>query len=314
MVARRPARHLDLLQGRDHMSFRQWARHEEGPMSDLQESRYFTVELPQASEPATVTLVGAGPGDPELLTVKAARAIAAARIVLYDHLVSRQVLELVPPGADLVYVGKERAFHSLPQEDIIELMLRLARSGRPVLRLKGGDPYIFGRGGEEAQALAEAGVPFEVIPGISAAQGAAASAGIPLTHRDHAARVLWVTGHLRVDATVTLDLDWPALARAGQTLVVYMGVASLPVLSAQLIHHGLDPQTPAAVIERATLPDQRTLVGTVQSLPDLAREGRVVAPALIMIGGVVSLHGILARCAAPVRDVAVALPEPARLA
>ena len=282
-------------------------------MSNLQETRYFSVELRQAAQPATVTLVGAGPGDPELLTVKAARAIAAARIVLYDHLVSRPVLELVPPGADLVYVGKESAHHTLPQGSIIELMLRLARSGRPVLRLKGGDPYIFGRGGEEAQALAEAGVPFEVIPGISAAQGAAASAGIPLTHRDHAARVLWVTGHLRAGATDTLDLDWPVLARAGQTLVVYMGVASLPVLSAQLIHHGLDPQTPAAVIERATLPEQRTLVGTVQTLPALAREYRVQAPALIMIGGVVSLHKVLARRAATVRDAPAALLEPVPL-
>lgn len=282
-------------------------------MSNLQETRYFSVELRQAAQPATVTLVGAGPGDPDLLTVKAARAIAAARIVLYDHLVSRPVLELVPAGADLVYVGKESAHHTLPQGDIIELMLRLARSGRPVLRLKGGDPYIFGRGGEEAQALAEAGVPFEVIPGISAAQGAAASAGIPLTHRDHAARVLWVTGHLRAGATDTLDLDWPVLARAGQTLVVYMGVASLPVLSAQLIHHGLDPQTPAAVIERATLPEQRTLVGTVQTLPALAREYRVQAPALIMIGGVVSLHKVLARRAATVCDAAAALLEPVAL-
>ncbi len=283
-------------------------------MSNLQETRYFTVELRQAPQPATVTLVGAGPGDPELLTVKAARAIAAARIVLYDHLVSRPVLELVPPGADLVYVGKESAHHTMPQEGIIELMLRLARSGRPVLRLKGGDPYVFGRGGEEAQALAEAGVPFEVIPGISAAQGAAASAGIPLTHRDHAARVLWVTGHLRAGTTDTLDLDWPVLARAGQTLVVYMGVASLSVLSAQLIHHGLDPKTPAAVIERATLPGQRTLVGTVQSLPALAREHRVSAPALIMIGGVVSLHKVLAPRAASVRDETEASLQLARLA
>ncbi|MBI3367545.1 MAG: uroporphyrinogen-III C-methyltransferase [Burkholderiales bacterium] len=256
--------------------------------------RHFSVELRPAPRPATVTLVGAGPGDPELLTVKAARAIAAARIVLYDHLVSKAVLELVPPGTDLVYVGKESAHHTMPQEGIIALMIHLAQSGRPVLRLKGGDPYIFGRGGEEAQALAEAGVPFQVIPGISAAQGAAASAGIPLTHRDHAARVLWVTGHLRAGAASALDLDWPVLARAGQTLVVYMGVASLPLLSAQLIHHGLDPCTPAAVIERATLPEQRTLVGSVQSLPALALEQRVSAPALIIIGGVVGLRATLA--------------------
>ena len=259
-------------------------------MSNLDQTRYFTVELRQAPQPAMVTLVGAGPGDPELLTVKAARALAAARIVLYDHLVSKQVLELVAPGADRVYVGKESAHHTLPQDGIIELMLRLARSGRPVLRLKGGDPYIFGRGGEEAQALAEAGVPFEVIPGISAAQGAAASSGIPLTHRDHAERVVFVTGHLRAGAAGKLDLDWPCLAHTRQTLVVYMGVAALPVLSAQLIHHGLDPQTPAAVIERATLPEQRTLVGTLASLPALAQQHDVRSPALILIGTVVSLH------------------------
>ncbi len=266
-------------------------------MSNLEQSRYFTVELCAAPQPARVTLVGAGPGDPDLLTLKAARALAAARIVLYDHLVSKEVLKLVPPGADLVYVGKEASLHTLPQEDIIELMLRLARSGRPVLRLKGGDPYTFGRGGEEAQALAEAGVPFDVIPGISAAQGAAASAGIPLTHRDHASSVHWVTGHLRAGADNGLNLDWPALARPRQTLVVYMGLASLPVLSAQLIHHGMDPLTPAALVERATLPSQRTLVGTLQSLPSLAQEHAVCSPALILVGGVVSLHGLLAPAA-----------------
>ncbi len=259
-------------------------------MSNFEQTRYFTVELTQAAQPARVTLVGAGPGDPELLTVKAARAIGAARIVLYDHLVSKAVLELVPPGADLVYVGKESAHHTLPQDAIIELMLRLARSGRPVLRLKGGDPYIFGRGGEEAQALAEAGVPFDVVPGISAAQGAAACAGIPLTHRDHAASVLWVTGHLRAGAAAALDLDWPALVRPRQTLVVYMGVGSLALLSAQLIHHGLAADTPAALVERATLPEQRTLVGTLQSLPALARQHAVRSPALILIGTVVRLH------------------------
>lgn len=262
-------------------------------MSNLELTRHFTVDIQRPPRPATVTLVGAGPGDPELLTLKAARAIAGASIVLYDHLVSRQVLELVPPAAERIYVGKKSARHALPQDAIIELMLRLARSGRPVLRLKGGDPYIFGRGGEEAQALAEAGVPFEVIPGISAAQGAAASAGIPLTHRDHAARVVFVTGHLRAGAAEPLDLDWPSLVHARQTLVVYMGVTSLPLLSAQLIHHGLDALTPAAVIERATLPGQRTLVGTLGSLPELALQHRVGSPALILIGTVVSLHRLL---------------------
>jgi len=262
-------------------------------MSNLEQTRHFMGVPGSAPGPACVTLVGAGPGDPDLLTLKAARALAAARIVLYDHLVSREVLELVAPGADLVYVGKESSHHTLPQHDIVELMLRLARSGRPVVRLKGGDPYTFGRGGEEAQALAEAGVPFEVIPGISAAQGAAACAGIPLTHRDHASSVQWVTGHLRAGSKDALNLDWPALVRPRQTLVVYMGLASLPVLSAQLINHGMDPQTPAALVERATLPSQRTLVGTLQSLPSLAHEHQVCSPTLILIGGVVSLHAVL---------------------
>ncbi|CAG0946443.1 uroporphyrin-III C-methyltransferase [Gammaproteobacteria bacterium] len=264
-------------------------------MSHFEQMRHFTASVREPVQPATVLLVGAGPGDPDLLTVKAARAIAAARLVMYDHLVSRQVLDLLPAGADLIYVGKESSHHTMPQEGITDLMVRLAKSGRPVLRLKGGDPYIFGRGGEEAQALAAAGVPFEVIPGVSAAQGAAASVGIPLTHRDHAARVTWVTGHLRAGSRDELDLDWPALARPGQTLVVYMGVASLPVLSAQLIHHGLPADTPAAVIERATLPEQRTLVATVQTLPALAREQSLRAPALIIIGSVVSLQAALGR-------------------
>jgi len=244
--------------------------------------------------PARVTLVGAGPGDPELLTVKAARALAEARLVLYDHLVSKAVLALVPTDADLIYVGKESGHHTLPQEGIIDVMLRLARSGRRVLRLKGGDPYIFGRGGEEAQALAAAGVPFEVIPGISAAQGAAAAAGIPLTHRDHAEALVLATGHLRGEGPArSVDLDWALLARARQTVVIYMGVGTLPVISAQLQAHGLAGDTPAALIERATLPEQRTVVGTLATLPQLARQHDVRAPALVVIGTVVTLHAQL---------------------
>jgi len=256
------------------------------------------VPAPTAARPGLVTLVGAGPGDPDLLTVKAARALAQAEVVLHDHLVSDAVLALVPAEADCIYVGKESAHHALPQDEIIALMLRLARSGRRVLRLKGGDPYIFGRGGEEAQALAEAGIAFEVIPGISAAQGAAASAGIPLTHRDHAASVLCVTGHLRAGTCDPLGLDWPALARPRQTLVVYMGVAALPEISAGLIRHGLAPDTPAAIVERATLPGQRTLVGTLRSLPALARRSAVRTPALIVVGSVVQLQARLAPHAA----------------
>jgi uroporphyrin-III C-methyltransferase len=262
----------------------------------------------QAPRPALVTLVGAGPGDPELLTVKAARAIAAAKIVLYDRLVSAPVLALIPRDAQRIDVGKESARHTLPQEAIIELMLRLAQSGRPVLRLKGGDPYIFGRGGEEAEALAAAGVPFTVIPGISAAQGAAAAAGIPLTHRDHAARVVWITGHLRAGAADALDLDWPSLARPGQTIVVYMGLAALPLICARLMHHGLDADTPAALVERATLPGQRTLVGTLQSLPALAQGSSAGSPALILIGSVVGMQAVLARGGLPPTAKAASAP------
>jgi uroporphyrin-III C-methyltransferase len=247
---------------------------------------------------ARVTLVGAGPGDPELLTLKAARALQAARLVLYDHLVSKEVLELLPKSADRIYVGKEAGCHTLTQEGIIDLMIRLARAGKPVLRLKGGDPFIFGRGGEEAQALAANGIPFDVIPGISAAQGAAACAGIPLTHRDHAGTLVFVTGHACARAhgkgdaggEASVDLDWPMLARPNQTVVIYMGVATLPLICAKLIEHGLNPGTPAALIERATLPTQRNVIGSVQTLPTLALIHDVRAPALVLIGGVVGLH------------------------
>ncbi|MEW6703831.1 MAG: uroporphyrinogen-III C-methyltransferase [Pseudomonadota bacterium] len=261
-------------------------------MGNVSATRHFG-PLDKPAAPAQVILVGAGPGDPELLTLKAARVLAEAQLVLYDNLVSPQVLAMVAPDAQCIYVGKRSSHHSLPQEGIIELMLDFARAGRRVVRLKGGDPYVFGRGGEEAEALAHAGIAFEVIPGISAAQGAAASAGIPLTHRDHAARVVWVTGHLREGCEDGFDLDWPTLARPRQTLVIYMGLAALPVLSERLVDHGLSPLTPAAIIERATLPEQRTLCGTLVGLPALAASEAVRSPALIMVGEVVRLHPLL---------------------
>ena len=266
-------------------------------MTTLDETHYFSPLAPEASRlPARVTLVGAGPGDPELLTLKAARALAEARLVLYDKLVSKAVLKLVNPQADLIYVGKQSGHHVLTQDGIIELMVRLAKSGRSVLRLKGGDPYIFGRGGEEAQALAAAGIAFDVIPGISAAQGMAATAGIPLTHRDHATQVVFVTGHLRDEhGERGLELDWQSLARPHQTVVIYMGVATLPIVCEQLVRHGLAADTPAAVVENVSLPAQRTVAGTLATLPTLARVHAVRAPALIVIGGVVSLHTQLAR-------------------
>jgi uroporphyrin-III C-methyltransferase len=269
--------------------------HRDAAMSLLNEPLRFSEGAPLAR----VTLVGAGPGDPELLTLKAARALRAARLVLYDHLVGNEVLELLPRAAERIYVGKRSGHHTLTQDSIIELMVRLARSGRPVLRLKGGDPYIFGRGGEEVQALAEQGIPFEVIPGISAAQGAAACAGMPLTHRDHADTLVFATGHLRGQGQErSVDLDWPMLARPRQTLVIYMGVGALPVICTQLMAHGMRPDTPAAVVEQATLPQQRMLRGSLHSLPSLALAHGVKAPALIMIGGVVALHDKLGRAAA----------------
>jgi len=258
-------------------------------MSRLDEPNFFS--------PPSVTLVGAGPGDPELLTLKAARALAEARLVLYDALVSPAVLALAHPEAELVYVGKQSGHHHLSQEAIIALMIRLVRDeGRALLRLKGGDPYIFGRGGEEAEALAAAGIPFQTIPGISAAQAAAACAGIPLTHRDHADAVVFATGHLCANGRAQagtehdVELDWPMLARPHQTVVIYMGLAGLEIISARLIAHGLPADTPAALIAHASRPGQRCLRASLSELPGLARAEGVQSPALLVIGGVAALH------------------------
>lgn len=245
----------------------------------------------QAVPSAVVTLMGAGPGDPELLTVKALRALQSAELLLHDHLVSDAILELAPQQAERIYVGKESSRHTMPQEEIGALMVRLARQGRRVLRIKGGDGYIFGRGGEEAQVLAAAGIPFKVIPGITAAQGAAAACGIPLTHRDHARSLVLTTGHLQENRQV--DLDWQALARPEQTVIIYMGLGTLPIICEQLIAHGLPASTPAALIERATLPNQRCITGTLGNLPAIAQSEELKPPTLIMIGQVVSLHPVL---------------------
>lgn len=242
--------------------------------------------------PALVTLMGAGPGDPELLTVKALRALQSAELLLHDHLVSDAVLELAPAQAERIYVGKEASRHTMPQEEIGALMVRLSRQGRRVLRIKGGDGYIFGRGGEEAEVLAAAGIPFTVIPGITAAQGAAAACGIPLTHRDHSRALVLTTGHLQDNRQV--NLDWPMLARPHQTVVIYMGLGTLPIICEQLIAHGLPSSTPAALIERATLPEQRCITGTLRDLPTIAQSADLKPPTLIMIGEVVSLHAALA--------------------
>ncbi len=238
-----------------------------------------------------VFLVGAGPGDPELLTLRAARLLAAADAVVYDHLIGPDVLALARPDAQRVYVGKQRSLHATAQEDINALLVRLARDGNSVVRLKGGDPFIFGRGGEELQALAAAGVPFEVVPGITAASGVASFAGIPLTHRDVAQRCTFVTGHLKDGSC---DLDWAGLARPRQTVVIYMGLAGLATIAAQLIAHGLPADWPAAVISKGTLPQQRVITATLATLAEEAARAGLSSPSLTIVGQVVRLREQLA--------------------
>ncbi|MEO8411340.1 MAG: uroporphyrinogen-III C-methyltransferase [Propionivibrio sp.] len=244
------------------------------------------MHVSQATNHGSVALVGAGPGDPELITLKALRLIEAADVVFYDNLVGKQILELIPATAERIYVGKKAAHHTLPQEEISQLLLAAARAGKRVVRLKGGDPFVFGRGGEEMEALRAAGIAVSVVPGITAALGAAASCGFPLTHREHAQSCVFVTGHLK-DHSV--DLDWVSLARPGQTLVFYMGITGLAIISDKLIAHGLPGTTPAAFVYKATLPDERFVLTTLAELAASGLAENIRPPALVVVGGVLKL-------------------------
>lgn len=234
-----------------------------------------------------VYLVGAGPGDPDLLTFKALRLMQKAEVVLYDRLVSGPILDMVRRDADRVYVGKKRDDHAVPQQEINQLLLEYAQKGKRVLRLKGGDPFIFGRGGEEIDLLAEHNIPFQVVPGITAASGCASYSGIPLTHRDFSQSVRFITGHLK---TGEADYPWGEFVNDKQTLVFYMGLKGLPKICENLIKHGKKPTTPAALIEKGTLPEQRVHISNLEDLASSIEGKDIHAPTLLIIGDVVSLH------------------------
>lgn len=274
-----------------------WERVFDGPIAarllagDVRGAREAMIEKinrPQSDENAGVVhIVGAGPGDPELLTLRAHRLLQEADVILYDRLVSDEVLSLARRDAARVYVGKAKGDHAVPQEDICARLVDFARQGKNVVRLKGGDPFVFGRGGEELEALRAAGVAAFVTPGVTAAIGCAAAAGLPLTHRDHSQGLTFVTGHARNGEDP--GLDWQALARLGHTLVVYMGVGKAAAIAAQLISHGRAASTPVAVIENGTLPNQKILKGALADLGALIERGGVEGPALLVVGEVAAL-------------------------
>ena len=237
-----------------------------------------------------VYLVGAGPGDPELLSFKALRLMQKADVVIYDRLVSEPIMNLIRHEAEKIYVGKQRSDHAMPQENINQLLARLALEGKKVLRLKGGDPFIFGRGGEEIESLINDDIPFQIVPGITAASGCASYAGIPLTHRDYSQACIFVTGHLR-DGTV--NLNWKMLAHEKQTLVFYMGMHGSKIICEELIKHGLKNTMPAALIVKGTTVDQEVIIGDLENMPKIIMENKIIPPTLLIIGDVVKLHNKL---------------------
>ena len=288
-----------LPEERDRRRF--WETVVQGPIAELffsgrdreainQLSAKFDADPSLESDCGEVWLIGAGPGDPDLLTFRALRLMQQADVVLYDRLVSKEILNLTRRDAERIYVGKKRDKHAVPQGEINQLLVDLARQGNTVVRLKGGDPFIFGRGGEEIELLAESGVPFQIVPGITAASGCATYAGIPLTHRDHAQSCLFVTGHLK---NGTVDLNWPLLATPNQTVVIYMGLVGLPTICEKLIEHGVNQDMPIALVERGTTQEQRVFTGTLSTMEQIISEQEVHAPTLIIIGSVVSLHQTL---------------------
>jgi len=273
----------NILQGR--VAELLFAGHEEKAHAALQEAIEDTDARYQS--PGEVYLVGAGPGDPDLITFRALRLMQQADVVVYDRLVSEPVLDMVRRDAEMIYAGKARDRHTLTQESINQLLVRLAKEGKRVLRLKGGDPFIFGRGGEEIETLADEGIPFQVVPGITAASGCASYAGIPLTHRDYAQSCTFVTGHLKDGSA---DLDWERLARPAQTIVFYMGLHSISVIGRELVAHGLPGDTPVALIQKGTTHQQRIYIETLDSLADLAEREQLQPPTIIIVGEVVSLQ------------------------